>query len=140
MKDCSVETATWFLFKNVVTIFGCPIIFLSYRGTHFIKISIRDTKKEFEIHHQKSTPYHPQENGTIKDFNKILENALTKICNVNKDDWDLKLSIILWDYRTTCKKMTGHTPFRIVYGREEMVPLDYLVPSLRIAMITNMKK
>jgi len=80
----------------------------------------------------------PKKKGTIYAFKKILENALTKICNVNRDDWDLKVSIVLWDYKTTCKKLTGHTPLRMVYGKESMVPLDYLVPSRCIATITNM--
>jgi hypothetical protein len=31
-----------------------------------------------------------------------------------------------------------HTPFRLVYGQEAVVPLEFLVPSLRVAVITNM--
>jgi transposase InsO family protein len=122
----------------MITRFGCPRIVMSYQGTHFINITIKAMTEDFEVYHQNSTPYHPQANETMEAFNRILENALTKICNVNRDDWDLKIPTILWAYWTTCKKLTGHTPFILVYGHEAVVPLEVLVPSLRVATITNM--
>jgi transposase InsO family protein len=111
---------------------------MSDQGTHFINKTVEALTKEFVVHHQKSTPYHPQENGTFQAFNKILETTLTKICCMNTDDWDFKVSTVLWAYRTTCKKLTMQNHFMLVYGLKVFVPMDYLVPSLRITAFTYM--
>jgi transposase InsO family protein len=130
IKDCSETTTTRFIFDDIITRFGFPKTLMSDQGTHFINKTIEALTKEFAVHHQKSTPYHPQANETIESFNKILETTLTKIFNVNMDDWDLRILAVLWAYRITCKKLTMQTPFKLVYGLEAIVLMEYLVPSL----------
>jgi transposase InsO family protein len=94
VKECSAAIAAQFIFDDIITRFGCPKILMSDQGTHFINKTIEALTQEFEVHHHKSTPYHPQDNGTVEAFNKILETTLTNIFSVNKDDWDLRIPSI----------------------------------------------
>jgi transposase InsO family protein len=92
------------------------------------------------IQHHKTSPYHPQANGTIEAFNKILERGLMKVCCANKEDWDDRVPTVLWDYRTTTNKLHKYTPFHLVYGKEVVVPAKFTTPSLYIGHVTHMSE
>ena len=77
--DCTTVTVVTFIFENIVMWFGCPRILMSDQGSHFINHTVRALTEELQVKHKKSTPYHPQVNGTIEAFNKILEIVLTKV-------------------------------------------------------------
>jgi hypothetical protein len=59
VKDCSATTTTHFMFDDIITRFGCAKVLMSDQGTHFINKIVEAPTKEFAVHHQKSTPYHP---------------------------------------------------------------------------------
>ena len=51
VKDCSVATATQFIFENILTRFGCPKILMSDQGTHFLNHTIKELTEEFQVFH-----------------------------------------------------------------------------------------
>ncbi|KAH9293205.1 hypothetical protein KI387_041589, partial [Taxus chinensis] len=129
-KDCMAAMVARFLWENIITRYGCPLSLTSDRGTHFLNETVRILLSEFMVAHHKTTPYHPQENGTVEAFNKILSHTLTKICDVGRQDWDDKVSAILWAYRTTYKRLNKATPFQLVFGMEAIFPVEFMLPSL----------
>ena len=48
-------------------------------------------------------------------------------------DWEQKLPSVLWAYRTAYKTTVGTTPFQLVYGLNAILPIEFLVPTLRVA-------
>ena len=72
-KYCTIDTAAHFIFEQIHTRFGYPKILMSDRGMHFFNQTIQALNEEFRIHHAKSTPYHPQDNGVVEAFKKKIE-------------------------------------------------------------------
>lgn len=111
---------------------------MSDKASHFLNEMIAALLEEFEMYHQKSMPYHPQANRMVESFNKILENYLTNICNAKWNDLDVHILAFLWVYRNNCKKLTRQTPFRLAYGQQVVMPMEYIMPGLWIVAITDM--
>ncbi len=111
LRDNKAASVARFLYKNIMTRFGCPIELVSDRVVYFLNSVIEELTSKHMILHKKSTPYHPQANGQAESSNKVLLRILKKIVSENKKDWDDKLDSALWSFRTAFKVATGMTPF-----------------------------
>ncbi|XP_073051371.1 uncharacterized protein [Primulina eburnea] len=50
----------------------------------------------------------------------------------NPRDWHRLLSETLWAYRTSKRSATGTSPFTLTYGHDAVLPMEVVVPSLRV--------
>ena len=50
----------------------------------------------------------------------------------------MNIPVVLWAYCTTYKQLTRQTPFKLVYGQVAIMHMEYIVPSLWIAVATHM--
>ena len=61
-----------------------------------------------------------------------MQTILKKIVNENRTDWDDKLHSALWAYRATFKTDIQSTPFRMTFGLEALMPIEFQMSSLRV--------
>ena len=132
LRENTAAVTAKFLYEYIWCRFGCPIELISDQGSHFLNMVVRELTLHYVIVHKKSTPYYPQANGLAESTNKTLQNILKKIFNENRTNWDTKLHSALWAYRTSYKTSIQSTPFRLAFGLEAIMPVEFQVPSLRI--------
>ncbi|XP_048489837.1 uncharacterized protein LOC125491796 [Beta vulgaris subsp. vulgaris] len=73
---------------------------------------------------------HPQANGQVEAFNKILSAEIKKKLDNARGLWVEELQLVLWSIRTTAKNSTGETQFMLVYGSEVILPIEVEEPTL----------
>jgi hypothetical protein len=67
-----------------------------------------------------------------------IENILTKIANMYKNDWAGKLIEVVWTYNTTWNTTTGFTPYELVYGKKTRIPIEFEINTLRNSSSLNL--
>jgi hypothetical protein len=112
-----------FIYEEIFTRFGVPREIVIDQGTQFTSKLMREFTKKCGIKHRKSCPYHPQANGQVESTNKVLEAILTKTVQLHHQDWDDRLPEALWAYQTTWRNTTRHTPYKLAYGKQVLLPI-----------------
>ena len=90
--------------------------------------------QKYGVKHRVTSPYHPQTNGQVESTNKTLENILAKPVAYKRRDWAQKLPEALWAYRTTWRNTIGFSPFKLVYGKSLLFPIEFEISTLRTVL------
>ena len=126
-----------FIWKNIVTRFGVPNVFISDNGFQFHSKAFRKYCSDLGIKNRYSTPAYPQGNGKAEAVNKVIVNGLKKRLDEAKGRWVEELPHVLWTYKTTPRESTGETPFSMTYGAEAVIPLESDFPTIRSSAFTS---
>ena len=110
---------------EVFSIFGIPQEILMDQGSVFCSKLTRFFCKTLKIDKVKTSPYHPQSNGSLERWHACLKSMLRK---AGKDlkEWDCTLKYLLLAYRDSPHSVTGFSPFSLMFGREVRGPLELL--------------
>jgi len=84
------------------------------------------------------TAYYQAANGLAEAFDNTIGKLLKKFVSKKQCNCDDKLDECLWVYRTTVRTPMQGTRFSLVYGCEDVLPLEIQISSLRVALTTEM--
>lgn len=77
-----------------------------------------------KIHHNRSSPHHPEGQGMIERGHKPIIEALARMSDGGYGSWVSLLPKALWADRISVKRSTGRSPFYLVMGREPVLHAD----------------
>jgi transposase InsO family protein len=116
-----------FIYEDIFTLFRIPCEIVTDQGTQFTYKLMKELTEKYGIKHSKSSPYHPQPNGQVESARKVLETILTKIVQLHHRDWADRLPEALWSYHTTWRNTIGHTPYKLFYGKQVILLIEFQV-------------
>ena len=121
-----------FVWRNIICRYGIPKVLVSDNGKQLDNWAFRGFCSELGIKNHYSSPAHPQANGQVEVTNLTLLKIIKTRLEGAKGIWPDELPSVLWAYRTTARKPTGETPFRLAYGADAVIPAEVGLTSYRV--------
>ena len=115
------------LYNDFFLRFGFPSRVLTDQGREFQNSMFQNLEKYVGIIKSRTTPYHPETNGLVERHNGTLLHMLRTLPEEEKGQWPSKLHKMMFSYNSTQHSSTGFTPFRLMFGREAVLPIDWLL-------------
>ena len=139
-KNKSAVTAAKHLYNDFVLKFGLPGRIMHDQGREFENKIFASLEGYCGVAKSRTTPYHPQTNGTVERMNSTLLKMLRTLPEDKKKNWHLYVDKVLFAYNSTRHDSTGFSPHFLLFGREPILPLDLMLGIEQESKPTNYVK
>jgi hypothetical protein len=123
--------------KSIVFHFGVPHSIITDNGTNFTSKEFKKYCEGLGIKLKFASVAHPKTNGQVEKANGLICNGIKKRLlaplEKAKQTWVDELPSVLWSLRTTPNAATQETPFFLVHGAEDVLPVKITHEAPRIA-------
>ena len=124
LPENSTQTIAKVLTNKLIPTQPGPIIILSDNGTEYRNKIVKDVFRKLKIEKIYTSPYHPQRNGKLEGWHRMLHDSMRKMI---QDDEDNKLiPKILMVYRII-SNASGTSPFFNICGRDPILTINTLL-------------
>ena len=131
--DQQATTIATLLIEHIICRHGVPEELLSDRGTNFLSDLILELCSLLGMKKINTSGYHPQTDGLVEKFNSTLQSMIAKSTDPNGMEWDKRLPLLLFAYRSIVQESTKESPFFLVYGRDRRLPTGSLLEQSPVA-------
>ena len=128
LQDMTAATVANAIIDEWIMKLGAPDVIHTDQGSNFSSELMQDICRIFMIEKTRNTPYHPQGNGQVERFNRVIADTLSKYCAEKPQEWDVYLPYITFVYNTTVHRTIGATLYSMIFGREAQYPIVLFVP------------
>ncbi|XP_064485934.1 uncharacterized protein LOC135398463 [Ornithodoros turicata] len=105
---------------------GVPEVICSDNGSNFSASLTKEFLQRIGCAPRFSTVEHPESNGAVERWNRVLKRMLFHVVQRDPRNWDQHVPFLLWAYREVPHDTTGVSPFELLYGRKPVGPLSIL--------------
>ncbi|RDB15232.1 Retrovirus-related Pol polyprotein from transposon 17.6 [Hypsizygus marmoreus] len=112
-----------FIYQDLICRFGCIPYGHADGGSEF-KGAVELLFKQYGVEIIISAPYHPQASGSIERAHNTFVESLLRACGKDSNLWPLYIHACLFAIRCTTSRVTGYTPYFLLYGRHPFFAFD----------------
>ena len=136
-KNHTARTMARVLYNNYFSVFGFPQHLMLDQGTEFCGKVIAAMCSLLGVEKIRTTPYHPQTNGSAERVHQTLQLMIGKLDLEKRRKWPAHIGSIVIAYNSTRSLVTRYSPYYLMFGCRPWLPIDLLFPTRQMQMLTR---